>query len=302
VEDYEPFCQFIATTFQKQPHLKIVKEVSDGPDAVQQAQQLQPDLILLDIGLPTLNGIEAARQIRQLSPLSKILFLSENRSSDIAEEALRVGGLGYVIKSDAAKDLLPAIDAVLQGKRFVSTSLSIQVPGVSDMGTSEGSNPTGGNPYLQFAGSALISEFLESIIDATAADFGNVQLFDSGNGVLRIVAQSGFAEEFLGYFDTVSAQERCVCGKAMRGQSRIVVTDVAINPLFSSDARSVLLRANVRSVQSTPLINTSGNFIGMVSTHYNRSGGPLPQMWTHVDDLAAKFLEKIADVRSTAEK
>ena len=115
--------------------------------------------------------------------------------------------------------------------------------------------------------------------------------------MLRIAAQSGFESEFLSYFDTVSVKERCVCGKAMSGRSRIVVTDVAIDPIFSSDVRGVLLRANVRSVQSTPLIDSSGNFIGMVSTHYGRSGGPSPDVWIRVDELAAGFLAKIKDVR-----
>jgi DNA-binding NarL/FixJ family response regulator len=97
--------------------------VSDGLVAVQKAEQLRPDLILMDIGLPMLNGIEAARRILDRAPQSRILFLSENRSSDIAREALRTGAGGYVLKADAARDLLPAIEAILQGKRFVSTSL-----------------------------------------------------------------------------------------------------------------------------------------------------------------------------------
>jgi DNA-binding NarL/FixJ family response regulator len=299
VEDYEPFRQFISKTFQTQSHLRILAEVSDGAEAVQQAQDLQPDLILLDVGLPTLNGIEAARRIRKFSPMSKILFVSENRSLDVTEEALQAGGLGYVIKSDAVRDLLPAIDAVLQGKRFVSGSLSQQVLGIAGMRSSEGVPPTEGNPYLQFAASGLISEFLASIIDATAADFGNVQLFDSMNRALRIVAQRGFENEFLSYFDTVTVKERCACGTAMKNRSRIVVTDVAIDPIFSSDVRGVLLRANVFSVQSTPLIDMSGNFVGMVSTHYGRAGGPSPHMWTRVDDLAARFLAKIKDVTGT---
>jgi len=295
VEDYEPFRQFIAKTLQAQSHLRILKEVSDGADSVRQAQQLQPDLILVDVGLPTLNGIEAARQIRKVSPMSTILFVSENRSPDVAEEALRAGGLGYVIKSNAASDLLAAIDAVLQGKRFVSSSLSRQVREISDFDTSERANPTEGNPFLQFAGNALVSAFLASVIDATAADFGNVQLFDSRCGVLRIVAQRGFENEFLGYFDTVNVKERCACGTAMKSRSRVVVPDVAIDEIFSSDVRGVLLRANVRSIQSTPLINAEGNFVGMVSTHYACPGGPLPHMWTRVDDLAARFLATIND-------
>ena len=124
VDDYAPFRHFVRSILQKQPELQIIGEVSDGMEAVQKVQELRPDLILLDIGLPTLNGIEVARQIRKLSPTSKILFVSENRSWDIAKEALRSGGDGYVVKSDAASELLPAVRAVLEGERFVSWSLA----------------------------------------------------------------------------------------------------------------------------------------------------------------------------------
>jgi DNA-binding NarL/FixJ family response regulator len=126
VDDYEPWRRFVCSTLQKRPELQVVGEVSDGLEAVQQAEQLQPDLILLDNGLPTLNGIEAARRIRKVSPTSKILFASENRSVDVAEEALSTGADGYVVKSDAASELLPAVDAVLQDKKFVSASLTVR--------------------------------------------------------------------------------------------------------------------------------------------------------------------------------
>ena len=125
VDDYEPWRGFVIGTLCKQAEFQIIGQVSDGLQAVDRAQQLQPDLILLDIGLPTLNGIEAARKIHELAPQSKILFLSENRSLDVAEEALSAGACGYVIKSYAAVELLPAIEAVLAGKRFVSTSLCV---------------------------------------------------------------------------------------------------------------------------------------------------------------------------------
>jgi DNA-binding NarL/FixJ family response regulator len=124
VDDYEPFRRFVCSTLQKQPELQIVGDCSDGLEAVQKAQELQPDLILLDIGLPTLNGIEAGRRIRQLSPKSKILFLSENRSPDIVEEALRTGAQGYLVKSDAGSELMPAVKVVLEGEQFVSSSLA----------------------------------------------------------------------------------------------------------------------------------------------------------------------------------
>jgi DNA-binding NarL/FixJ family response regulator len=123
VDDFKPWHGIISATLRKRPELQVIGQVFDGLNAVQQAQELQPDLILLDIGLPTLNGIEVARRIREVSPNSKILFVSENRSSDIAEEALRTGAGGYVVKSDVANELLPAIWAVLEGKYFVSVSL-----------------------------------------------------------------------------------------------------------------------------------------------------------------------------------
>ena len=119
VDDYGPWCRFVTSTLRKNPEFLIVAEVSDGLAAVEKAQELQPDLILLDIGLPKLNGIEAARRIRQHSTNPRILFVSENSSSHILQAALDTGALGYVVKSDAAHDLLPAIRAVLQGKQFV---------------------------------------------------------------------------------------------------------------------------------------------------------------------------------------
>ena len=109
VDDYEDWRRLISTTVQKLAETHVISEASDGLQAVQVAQQMQPDLILLDIGLPSLNGLEAASQIRNLST-SKILFISENRSWDMAEEALSTRAEGYVVKSDAGRELLPECD------------------------------------------------------------------------------------------------------------------------------------------------------------------------------------------------
>jgi len=124
VDDYEPWRRFIRLAVLTYDKLQVIGEVTDGLKAVEKARQLQPDLILLDIGLPTLNGLEAAGKIREVSPTSKILFVSENRSPDIAEQALKIGAGGYLVKSDAATELLPAVNAVLDGMRFVSASLA----------------------------------------------------------------------------------------------------------------------------------------------------------------------------------
>jgi DNA-binding NarL/FixJ family response regulator len=122
VEDFAPFRQVISSILKKQRKFCIVCEVSDGLEAVRKAEELQPDLILLDIGLPTLNGIEAARQIRKLSPESKIVFVSQESSADVIEEAMNSDAMGYVVKAHAATELLAAMEAVGRGRKFVSAN------------------------------------------------------------------------------------------------------------------------------------------------------------------------------------
>ena len=128
VDDYEPFRRFICSTLRRRPELQIVGEASDGLEAVQKAEELQPDLIVLDIGLPSLNGFEAAQRIRKLSPESKIIFVSQESSADVVQEAFRLGAQGYVVKIGAGSELLTAVDAVLRGRRFVSAKLLEHVP------------------------------------------------------------------------------------------------------------------------------------------------------------------------------
>jgi len=123
VDDHEPWRRFICTTLATQPQFAVIGSVADGLEAVQKSREVLPDLIVLDIGLPGLNGIEAGRRILELSPQTKVLFVSENRLAEVAELAFRMGALGYVVKSGAAAELLPAVDAVLRGTRFVSASL-----------------------------------------------------------------------------------------------------------------------------------------------------------------------------------
>jgi DNA-binding NarL/FixJ family response regulator len=125
VDDFEPWRRFVSSALQ-QVDSQILLEVSDGLEAVYKAENLRPDLILLDIGLPTLNGIKAARRIRILSPNSKILFLSEENSPEVAEAALEAGGAGYVVKSDAGRELLPAVKALSNGRRYLGARLAGQ--------------------------------------------------------------------------------------------------------------------------------------------------------------------------------
>ena len=123
VDDFEPWRRFVSSTLEKAPDLKVICEASDGLEAVQKAEELKPDLILLDIGLPTLDGIEAARRIRKLAPESKILFLTQESAADVVQLALSLGALGYVVKENAGTELLAAVAAVRQGRQFVSKGI-----------------------------------------------------------------------------------------------------------------------------------------------------------------------------------
>jgi DNA-binding NarL/FixJ family response regulator len=123
VDDFELWKGFVIARLQEQPDLCIVGFASDGFQAAQKAEDLQPDLILLDISLPRLNGLEAARQIRKLAPKSKILFLTGDADSDVVRAAFHAGGSGCVLKTDAATELLTGMAAVLQGKQFLSLSI-----------------------------------------------------------------------------------------------------------------------------------------------------------------------------------
>jgi len=122
-DDFKDWRRLVRLLFQARPEWQVIAEASDGPEAIQKAKELKPDLIVLDIGLPKLSGIEAAKRICQVSPSSKIVFLSQNHDLDVVRAALGTGALGYVLKTDARRELLPAVDAVLRSRQFVSSSL-----------------------------------------------------------------------------------------------------------------------------------------------------------------------------------
>ena len=124
VDDSDLWRRSVRSIFQAQDLWKIVGEASDGWDAIEQVERLEPDLILLDVALPQLNGIETAGRLLERTRAPKILFMSAHTSPDIADAALATGAHGYLLKGDAGGELLNAMEIVVRGKRFVSTQLA----------------------------------------------------------------------------------------------------------------------------------------------------------------------------------
>jgi DNA-binding NarL/FixJ family response regulator len=123
VDDYEPFRRFVCAALSALPFTQVIGEASDGLNAIRKAEELQPDLIVLDIGLPALSGIEVGRRIRKLCPACKILFLSQESAVEVAQETFKLGASAYIVKAHAGSELSAAVEAVYQGRRFVGKGL-----------------------------------------------------------------------------------------------------------------------------------------------------------------------------------
>ena len=123
VDDFAPFRSWVRRILEGHPEWQVAGEAADGVAALQTAQELQPDLVLLDIDLPKLSGIEVAQQLGAMVPPPKIIFLISDCASEASRAALAFGALGCVVKWHADRDLLPAMNAVVAGKQFVSERL-----------------------------------------------------------------------------------------------------------------------------------------------------------------------------------
>jgi DNA-binding NarL/FixJ family response regulator len=103
-----------------EPHFTVVATASDGKAAVEAEQKLHPDVVILDISMPVLSGIDAAKQMRRNGSKARIVFLTVHQDTDILAAARRAGGLGYVVKARLGKDLVIAINDALEGRDFIS--------------------------------------------------------------------------------------------------------------------------------------------------------------------------------------
>lgn len=274
VDDFGEFRRFVCSLLQPRVEFQL-KQASDGLEAVQKAEEIQPDLILLDISLPTLNGIEVARRVHTLAPAAKILFLSVESDPDLVNEALSVGG-GYIHKPHASRDLLPAIEAVMSGEQFVSDGLL----------------PTSPSSLFSSNLNSALSQMVARAIEIVGADMGSVQVLDPYANNLRIAAQVGFSRRFLDFFDTVE-HHQCACGMALSLGQRVIVDDLANDPIFrGTAAREIILDEGVRAVQSIPLRTLSGQLVGVLSTHFRIAKPPRQKLF----EITDSFVQEVAEL------
>ena len=295
-EDYEPFRRFLCSTIQSKPDWRVIGEIADGLEAVQMARQLQPDLVLLDIGLPTLNGIEAARQIRAVSPTSKILFVSKESSPDIVEAAVETGGHGYVNKSDAGSELMPAIQAILLGRKYLSRS-------VAEANFSQSSLPPLAEEQQRIRSPRPLrnekSRFHEVAFyaDDRSAWGGRARVaaeaLNNGNAAL-VVASASHHGQFLSRLqahgvdvNAVIEQGRYVAQDVARALSSVMVNDLPDPDNFSKLAGDLIARAAISLGGDTSRVVVCGEGTTRLWEQGNEEGVVrLERLW---DEMAKDY-------------
>ena len=296
VEDNEPFRRFICSTLENRRDLQIVGIASDGLAAVQKAGEVRPDLVLLDVGLPALSGIEAARRILKLSPQSKIIFLTQESSPDVAQEAFNLGAKGYVVKIHAGSELLPAVEAVCGGGQFVSKGLSAL--GSSDVADEPRSARPSRTQVLPSNGprTKVPGHAVQFYADDASLIIGFVRFIEaaleSGNAVI-VVATESHRQALLqrlqadGVDIAAATEQRCYIPlDASEMASAFMVDDVPDPVRFQKGVRDLFAAAATGPNGDHRCVATCGE--------------AAPQLWAEGKGKAAVQIEHLWDALSRA--
>jgi DNA-binding NarL/FixJ family response regulator len=282
VEDHEWWRRHISSALEQGSQWEIVGAVSDGIEAIQKARDLKPDVILLDVGLPSLDGIQAARRILAQDPSSKILFVSEQRSLDIAEAALGSGARGYIVKSDVGRELLFAMEAVVEGERFISVKLA--------------------GRSLETTNDGLVARKIQcheagfywdesSLLDAHAR-FAEAAL-DAGNGFVMVVTSSRrdwlyqrLQERGID-IDRIIKERRCLWRDVPAALSSFIIDGRVDEARFWNAASALIMEAARASKRDPPRVSLCGDAAAtLLQDGLTDSAIRLEQLW---DDVARTY-------------
>ena len=329
VDDHEVVRRGLRSLLADQADWEVCGEAVDGQDALAKAQQLKPDLILMDVSMPKLHGLEATHQLRSTLPGCEVLILSQHDSGELARQALKAGARGYVIKSSISKDLIAAITKVSSHDYFFDPKILdqkssaytdfqeiLQPTAEFEKELRESEERLGlGQSKHQFAeeSEALrklndsssrlwqmqslhdgLQEMLSATIELVSADKGNVQILNTERGVLTIEAQRGFERDFLDFFREVSASDDTACGRTLRKRERTVIEDVDEDAPYAP-YRDVARAAGYRAVISSPLAGKNGAPLGILSLHFHLPHRPSDEDLRRLDlyvRQASDFIER----------
>jgi len=272
-----------------------VETVADGQAATVAAHERRPDLIVSDVMMPILDGFELLRALRAEEETRRIpvILLSARAGEEARVEGLKAGADDYLIKPFSARELLARVSARLEIARLQRAGeerVAADLRAMTRLQELANRCMQSGYEFQK-----CLDEIVVTAVDLTGAEKGTLQLLDPGSGMLTLSAHRGFDQPFLEFFACV-ADRHSACGAAMASSDRVVVEDVARSDIFAGKpSLDVLREAGVRAVQSTPLMSSTGQLLGMISTHFPQPHQPAERELRLMDLLArqaADYLER----------
>jgi CheY-like chemotaxis protein len=246
VEDHERYRRFLCASLARRAETEIF-EAADGRTAIEKAEALQPDVILLDLGLPGLGGLDVARHLPRAAPRSTVLVVSSERDPDIIREALQAGAGGYLHKLRCDGELMPAIDAVLEGRRFVSSLLA--------------SRHHDRHEVLFYSEDRVLIEGFGRSVKATLETGGAAIVLATEshrNNLVRALRDAGVD------IDREIERRRCVLLDAAEALDMIMVDGVPDRVRFLDALRHLIEVASTASHDEDPRVTICGECVGLL--------------------------------------
>lgn len=314
VDDQQVVRAGVRALLEVDSEIEVCGEAIDGRDGIAKALDLMPDVVVMDISMPNLGGIEATRQLVLLAPQIRVVILSLHDFPHIMQQALNAGASAYVVKSSISTDLVKALKDNVASRRmpiYGSTRTDTTIEEILRRSAAleaalreseERSRETEERlrnsqqelamevadfKLLQQISNELVQQdsvkdLYEKITDAAVAimrsDFASMQMLypERGNGgELLLLAYRGFSPEAARFWEWVPAYSGSTCAVALRTNNRVIVSDIeTCDFMVGTEDLPTYRQTAIRAVQSTPLHSRTGQIVGMISTHWRERHTP----------------------------
>ena len=265
-DDHEKVRLGLRSLLSLRPDWDICGEAVDGRDAVQKARELKPQVAVLDISMPRLNGLEAARQIRKEVPQTEVLIVSQHESSEVIAAAIDAGARGYVVKSDVPRDFLDAVEAVSQGKPVFSSRISEHQPAITPPPSDDSlQNPGPEQPAidhkLEFAGGVEMGALMRAVVESSDDGIVSKDL----NGV--ITSWNAGAQRIFGYTEAevIGQPITIIIPPELQGEERLVLKRLRAGERIEHYETVRLTKRGKRvdvSLTISPMKDSTGRIVG----------------------------------------